>query len=316
MKKRLLVLSALVLASTGVYGQQDPLVTHFIFNKMTFNPGSTGIDEGICGTLMYRNQWDKVNGAPNSAFLNVEANLDRFISSGVGVSFVHDAIGFNRQNNVMLNYSFHRDISSYGTLGAGVGLGLMTFGLSPVWVPPVTLIDATLPASSSAKSFDANFGLYWKGRSAPYYIGISSTHLAAPSMATASILGAGSGVTYNAARHYYVMGGYKFANVLANGNGSIDVQALVKTEFVKTSVDINVRYLHKDLFYGGITYRTSDAVAFMAGITIQKFLIGYSYDLTLNKLSSISRGSHEVVLKYCYYLPVPPRTVTLHPRYL
>jgi hypothetical protein len=29
---------------------------------------------------------------------------------------------------------------------------------------------------------------------------------------------------------------------------------------------------------------------------MEKFRVGYSYDLTLNKLKSISRGSHEIVL--------------------
>jgi hypothetical protein len=53
----------------GIHAQQDKLLTHFIYDKMTINPGKTGIDmyNSICGTSIYRNQWDKVNGAPNSA---------------------------------------------------------------------------------------------------------------------------------------------------------------------------------------------------------------------------------------------------------
>jgi len=317
MKKRLLILSTLLLTATGTFAQQDMLVTHFIFNKMTFNPGAAGIDDGICGTMLYRNQWDRVNGAPNSALLNVEANLHRWAPVGAGLSFAHDAIGFNRQNNLLLNGAYHV-ITQHGTLGIGVGVGMINFGLAPVWVPPVTMVDATLPASSSATTLDLNFGLYWKAANKPYYAGLSATHLAAPDLKTSSILGASAGTAYTAARHYYAMGGYTFKNI-GNEDGAIDVQTMVRTDLVKFSVDLNARYLYRNLFYGGVTYRTFDGVAFMGGFMppmIPNFMIGYSYDLTLNKLSTISRGSHEVVLKYCYYLPPVPRTVTLHPRYL
>lgn len=114
MKKSLLALSTLMLASTGVFGQQDMALTHFIYNKMSFNPGATGIDEGICGTMTYRNQWDKVNGAPNSAVFNAEANLEGWLPAGVGLTVMHDAIGFNRQNNVLLNYSHHQSVATSG----------------------------------------------------------------------------------------------------------------------------------------------------------------------------------------------------------
>lgn len=315
MKKRLLALSTLVLASAGVFGQQDAAVTHFIYNKMTFNPGATGIDEGICGTLTYRNQWDKVNGAPNTALLNLEANLQRFFPGGVGLSFAHDAIGFNRQNNLLLNYSFPLIVPGAGTLGIGVGLGMINFGSAPTWVPPTTLDDPSLPVGTAATTFDVNAGLYWKGEQ-DYYIGLSSTHLGAPSLDQGSILGAGSGVQYNTARHYYVMAGKSFP---AGERGVVDIQGMMRTDMVKYSGDINARFIFDKMLYGGLTYRTSDAIAVMVGFmpkTMPGAVIGYSYDLTVNQLSSVSRGTHELVVKYCYYLPPPPIQKSKHPRWL
>lgn len=315
MKKRLLALSTLMLASTGVFGQQDMALTHFIYNKMAFNPGATGMDEGICGTLLYRNQWDKINGAPNSAVFNAEANLNRWIPAGVGISFAHDAIGFNRQNNLYLNYSHHLTVGSAGTLGIGVGLGMFNLGLDPNWVPPTTNLDPSLPAKSSATAFDLNAGLYWKG-TAPYYIGISSTHVAPPSLEQISSMSAGSPINFNAARHYQVMGGYTLQQV-GGGPGDVDIQAMLRTDAVKFSVDLNARYIWKSMLYGGLTYRTSDAVAVMVGwMPMRGTVVGYSYDLTVNKLSNISRGTHELVVKYCYYLPPPPIQKTKHPRWL
>jgi hypothetical protein len=80
---------------------------------------------------------------------------------------------------------------------------------------------------------------------------------------------------------------------------------------------LNAKYILSKIGYAGLTYRTSDAIAIMLGlILLTNLTIGYSYDITLSKLSSVSRGSHEVLLKYCYYLPTPPVTVSRNPRWL
>jgi len=110
------------------------------------------------------------------------------------------------------------------------------------------------------------------------------------------------------------MGGKKFTNVLG---GDIDAQVLLRTDLVKFSADLNVRYLWKGMAYGGLTYRTVDAIGLMLGfMPIKNMTVGYSYDITTNKLASVSRGSHEIMVKYCYFLPPPPVTKAAHPRWL
>jgi len=315
MKKKLVLLTSLLSVFSGAtFAQQDKLLTHFMYDKMSLNPGETGIDRGICATTVYRNQWDKVNGAPNSAILNIEGTVRDIMPRnqlGYGISFFHDAIGFNRQNNVLLNVSYPFQVPGVGTLGVGLGVGITNMGNSPVWVPPTTAVDPTLPSGFAATNLDMNFGLYWKGAS-DYYVGLSSTHL------NQSLLSQTVGAvpqTYQMARHYYLMGGKKFMGILAGGD--IDAQMLLRTDFVKFSADLNVRYIWNNMLYGGLAYRTSDAVCIMLGATpITNLTVGYSYDVTINKLSSVSRGSHEIMLKYCHYLPTPPITKAKHPRWL
>jgi len=311
MKKRLLLLSTVLCAITGnVNAQQDKLITHFIFDKMSINPGSTGMEPGICGTAIYRNQWDKVNGAPNSAVFNVEANMNRWFPGGLGLAFFHDAIGFNRQNNLLLNYSYPLSIGSAGTLGIGVGVGMINFGQNPTWVPPTTAIDVTLPVGFSATNLDLNAGLYWKGAQ-DYYVGISSTHLSESLMR--QTVGTIS-YQYQTARHYYLMAGKKIG--VGTKGSVVDIQGLMRTDLTKFSGDINARYIWRRMIYGGLTYRTVDAIGVMVGGTFKNITLGYSYDFTTNKLASISRGSHEILLRYCYQFPAIPITKSKHPRWL
>ena len=304
----------------GVFAQQDKLITHFIYDKMSINPGKTGVDmyNSICATSIYRNQWDKVNGAPNSAVLNVEANLSKFFPGGVGLAFYHDAIGFARQNNLLLNYSYPISIGNNGTLGIGIGIGIINYGMNPTWIPPQTLQDKALPVENfAATNLDANFGLYYSGKD--FNVGFSTTHLNESLLTqTATFNGASVAQNYQTARHYYLMGGKTFKKTLG---GDIDAQVLLRTDLIKYSADIYARYIYtlsgdKQL-YGGLSYRTSDMAAIMLGFTpINKLTIGYSYDLTLNKLSSISRGSHELLVKYCMFLKDKPVPSARHPRWL
>ncbi len=313
---RINILSLVICLASGVlFGQQDKLLTHFMYDRMSINPGETGLDDGICATSIYRNQWDKVNGAPNSAVLNVAANMNRFFPGGLGLSFYHDAIGFSRQNNLLLNYSYPISLGNVGVLGAGIGVGMMSYAMNPSWIPPQTLNDPSLPGNDfSAISLDLNFGLYLKGRN--YYAGLSSTHLSESEM-----LGSATGIGvagYSTARHYYLMGGYKLPNI---ASGALDFNLMMRTDLVKYSVDINSRYFlkkdSKEIGYVGLTYRTSDAIGIMLGYNAFKnFTCGYSYDITVNKLSSISRGSHEFFVRYCFYLKNPPKTYSTHPRWL
>ena len=306
----------LLMVSFSTIAQQDKLITHFIEDKMSINPGKTGLGlyNSICATSIYRNQWDKVNGAPNSAVLNVEADLSRFFPGGIGLSLYHDAIGFAVQNNLAVNYSYPITIGNLGTLGLGIGVGIMNYGLKPEWVPPSTAQDPDLPDEFAATNLDLNFGAYFNGKN--FYVGLSSTHLTESLLADQDA--SGFEQSYQTARHYYIMGGKKFANMFG---GTIDAQVLMRTDLVKFSADFNARYIYdfgnSKMGYGGLTVRTSDAVALMFGYTpMPNLTVGYSYDITVNKLSSISRGSHEIFFKYCYNLPEPPKQSARHPRWL
>ncbi|MFT6500380.1 MAG: type IX secretion system PorP/SprF family membrane protein [Crocinitomicaceae bacterium] len=333
MKRRLLVLS-LIACTVGVNAnaQQDRAMTHFMYEKMSVNPGATGINflDGFCGTSIYRNQWDKVNGAPNSVVLNVEGNIDRYMTNtGVGIAFYHDAIAYTRQNTAVINFAHHFQLGGIGQLGVGVGIGITSLGMNPEWVPPTSNPDISLPEAFSQTKFDANFGLYFKAN-AGYYIGLSSTHIPGPTFDDATLT-APTGL--NSARHYYLMGGHTIRDITQRGD-DLEMNLFVRSDLVKTSFDLNARYFWQNKLYGGLTYRMSDAIGIMAGANVSEllswpgtdlatrsvrpaqFTVGYSYDVSVHRLSSISTGSHEMFVKYCYFLPPIPISKSKHPRWL
>lgn len=314
MDKRLLFVASLIFCLSGVsYAQQEKLLTHFIFDKMSLNPGATGIatENTVCATSIYRNQWDRVNGAPNSAVLNVEANLSRYFPSAVGVSFYHDAIGFYNHNNVLLNYAYHQPLPNGDLLGIGLGVGISSMSNTPGWKTPDTPVPGDPKLYDNAYSqtnLDANFGIYYQSAQG-WYAGLSGVHLNGATFE--DTLG------YNMSQHFYAMGGLRKPIPSVNGLEA-EGNLLVRSDLVKTSMDLNVRAIWNNTFYGGLTFRTNDAVAVMLGMNnvVPGLDVGYSYDATINQLKRSSAGSHEIFVKYCYIIPPPPREVTINPRWL
>lgn len=44
-------------------------------------------------------------------------------------------------------------------------------------------------------------------------------------------------------------------------------------------LDINVKAIYNELFWGGISYRTNESIAGLLGMNVQEsFSLGYSYD--------------------------------------
>jgi type IX secretion system PorP/SprF family membrane protein len=313
MKRKLRLLSVGCMVSiTSIFAQQDPALTHGMYTKMNFNPAATGSGDGICGTLVYRNMWDKVNGAPNTIFFNAEANLDRFVKGlGVGIGAIHDAIGFNRQNTANLNLSYKLRFKNKSFIAIGVGAGILNMGLSPTWITPQpNTVDLILPIGFSATNMDFNAGLFFKSRTS--YVGVSSTHLSETILSS----GASPLMTYNPKRHYYFMAGWR-DGIDPSGDFDVDLNALMRTDLNKFSVDLSARVFLKKKFYGGVGYRTSDAVLVLLGMeVIPNLTVGYAYDITTNRFANISWGTHEIMLRYCRPIPIPPPTIHRNPRYL
>ena len=65
-------------------------------------------------------------------------------------------------------------------------------------------------------------------------------------------------------------------------------------------------FLNLGLWYRGIPgfkaykpgYTNNDAIAVIVGVQTNKLNIGYSYDITISKLYSISNGAHEITISY------------------
>lgn len=284
--------------------QQDIQFTQFMFNKIYYNPGVAGSGGAICVNAVHRSQWVGFDGAPTSQNINVNAPLKK-LHGGLALKISNDQIGFFQNFNAGIGYAYQMDLAN-GTLGFGLNLELFTKTVTTLgWVPPdPTATDIVIPsANTQGITVDGSLGVYYENDT--WWAGISSARLVeTPTELDNSI----NSITkfYNR-RHYYVMGGYNWQ--VPGTNWQLKPSLLLKTDFAASSVmDVNVTGVYNNKFWGGVSYRLTEAAAVNIGYQFTESLrAGYSYDIPITQISQQGGGSHEIFLSYCFKVEIPPR---------
>ncbi len=242
--------------------------------------------------------------APTTQNFNADIPI-KFLHGGLGLIITNDQIGFFQDISVGLAYAYQAQLGN-GKLGLGLMVDFKNKSLtSGEWITPDNNSnDPFLGASgSTALAPDMNFGVYYESET--FWGGISSTRLIEGGFTLGNNFG--GEFLFRGKRHYYLMGGYNF--YIPNTNWAILPAFLAKTDLAGPfAADINVNAMYNNRIWGGVSYRTQDAMAVMAGYYITPTLkLSYSYDITLSGLSAYSSGSHELMLGYCFKIEVPPR---------
>lgn len=291
----------LVFSGSRTLAQQEPQFTHNVFTRMAINPAFAGSSGDISVTGLMRQQWvgfkdmDGEKVAPQTYLLTADMPV-RLVHGGLGISITSDRLGFENNTGIRLNYAY-RTSAWDGELAVGPVIGFLNKSIDFSKFKPTQSGDPILgTAQESTMMMDVGLGVFYEIKN-KYFIGISTSQL----IQTGSSIGVDA-TNYNLKRHYYAHAGYLYT-LPDNPLVKLQPTLFVKTDFVSTQFDINLSAIYNDRFWGGITYRLQDAIAFLIGLNYKSFIFGYSYDLTTSQLGSAgSSGSHEIFLNYRFKL--------------
>lgn len=277
----------LILSSIKLFAQQDPMFTHYMFNLATVNPAAVGHGDYATVMNVNRYQWVGLEGAPKTHSLNADIPI-KFFHCGAGLTYVLDKIGPESTNNVYVDYAYHLKINDNLKLGLGLKAGFRVFSAS------LTNLSSggndPQFASNINGKLTPNFGVGAFLYNDKFYVGLSSPKILNHNYVNST---AGGGEK----RHYFLISGYVQQ---INSNLIFKPSVFVKyVEGAPVSYDITANFLLKNTIWFGMMYRSGDAIGLLTQIQLNNRLhIGYTYDMTLSKIRTISSGTHELMLTF------------------
>ncbi len=314
----------ILLVSWGVTRGQDAQFSQFYANPLYLNPALAGATECARTNLNYRNQWRNFNNAYVTYNLSYDQNLPG-INSGFGVLVMSDRQGDGAltRTSASLFYSYKLQVSDPIVINFGVKGGYYQEKLE--WdklifadqINPTTgEIDnptaETRPPKNNISVVDFSAGAVL-GYYDEWFVGVAVDHLTQPSLSfydnpdskLPMKITAHGGVTINLTQG--MLGNDDPDDFILQPN----ILYMQQDNFRQLNAGLYLK--RKPLVVGAWfrhNFQNPDAFIALVGFTFNNIRFGYSYDVTVSKLSG-SGGSHELSLAwdFCVYSDAKRRRI-------
>ena len=286
--------------SFGLYAQQIPMYTHYMFNTLVVNPAYAGSRDALTITALHRSQWVGFKEAPLTQTLTMHAPL-RNEHIGLGLSISNDKIGPTNNTSAQVDFAYIMQLTAKSKLALGLSGGINVFQAN---------LNTLLIEQQGDPVFQNNidnrvspnfgFGAYYSRER--FYAGISVPYLLENNYSEITQINGGTLVAKEQ-RHYFFIAG-TLINI--SDNFAFKPTTLVKiTNAAPVQADFTASFIIMKKLMVGVMLRTGDAVGGLIGLDITDQLhFGYSFDWSYGlETAKYNNGSHELVLRYDFILP-------------
>lgn len=309
----MLMVSGTAVGQTGI----DIPFSQFYANPIYLNPAFAGSKIAPRISLTYRSQWPGLV----SPYTTVSASWDQYfddLHGGVGAIVMTDRQGdhgalFSSMVGGM--YSFRFQITRDIFMSAALQASLVNWALD--WNQYLRFPDqiddefgfryptgATPPDNISKFSLDFNAGMLVNGSN--WYGGFAVSHLTQPNQAFYSEDRVGMKITVHGGGLINIAEEMRRQSSLGLGTPVISPNIVYQYQYGYHYFNYGV-YLDWQPFLVGLWFRHGtqniDAFIFQVGVQQDYFKVGYSYDVTVSKLSNATAGAHELTVGFL--LPTP-----------
>jgi len=288
MKNTIYTLLFLLLSSSWVYGQLNPLSTQYFNNRYLGNAAYAGAGEGLNINMNYRRQWSNVPGSPELQNLALDYGLKK---AGLGLNINIDKAGLQRLTRVVGSYAYHLQLNKGGQeLSFGVSLGYMDQRLSSSDILGNPNDPLAARYNDREGYLDGDFGI-------AYTTGRLNMEASLPNL---NFLFKRSVIRTSDIPTFYTAVSYKL--MVAGGLDDMAIEPRVAFRGVKgfdniLDVGANVSFANEQVMLMGM-YHSSKSASFGVGVDFKKrYLLSGSYTTQTSELSSYTNGSFEISLQ-------------------
>ncbi|MEQ8521803.1 MAG: PorP/SprF family type IX secretion system membrane protein [Vicingaceae bacterium] len=306
------LLIAIIFIGSFAAKAQDPQFSQFYANRFYLNPAFAGTERCPRVGLNYRNQWPSLD----QGFITYSASYDQHVgalSGGLGLLALRDEAGAGAvtRQEISVMYAYQLNITRFFSMTAGAQVGYIDKRLDWSSLTFGDMIDprqgfiyqtSELPINDPAGALDFSVGVL--GFSEKFFGGFAVHHITQPNVALTTVSDPSSGggdfnVESRIPRKYTVHAG---AVIPIRGLGGVDKGSISPNFIFQNQAKFTQFnygfYATRSVIIGGLWVRHSltnfDAITAMFGVHMDRYKIGYSYDLTVSTLGQDPGGSHEI----------------------
>ncbi len=272
---------------------QDPAFTQFYANPLYLNPAFAGVARCPRVCLNYRNQWPNIAGTYVTYSASFDQHFDK-LAGGVGLLVTNDKAGQGTLTTTTVSgiYSYQLNVTREFSMKFGfqaayfqksIDWSKLTFGDMIDERRGFVYNTMEVPGLSKKANVDLSAGLL--GYSKRYFFGFAVNHLTQPDE---GLIGSS-----RLPMKFTVHAGATLP-VGDKGNETyISPNILYQKQQNFQQLNLGI-YIVKGSIVGGLWYRNQDSFIALIGFQQHFFKVGYSYDVTVSKLTNATAGSHEI----------------------
>ena len=286
--KKTIIYMVLLVCSIHASAQSDIKLSSFYLTPLTYNPAYAGSYKGMTFTSLYSSQWVGFDGAPKSVFLNGHGTFFG-PKTGLGLELVHDEIGATKDSKFIGNYAYHIELNRTWNLSLGVKAGVSYYSVDYNKLR-IQYPNEFNNFNGDLNNVNLNIGAGFFIHNEDFYFGVGI-----PNFLATSYLDSYQATLANSSPNYYISSGYKF-----NIEDNISFQPSILVRAVNGS-PVNTLFAGtinwQEQFYGSLNIDWKSTIGGFAGFRIsENYLLGYSYDASINNFSNSNGGIHSFFL--------------------
>ena len=322
---KIIIIGVGVLMSSLSFAQ-DIHFAQFFNTPLLINPSLAGGDDGtFSGVLNYRDQWKSAGNAYQTFGLSLDGGLMKKLDKGflgIGASVYNDKQGDVSLSklNAKLSVAYHTQISRQQYFNAGVSGGIMQTSIDRskmIWDDQydgdgynagLTSNEVLFKPNSVSPDFSIGANYLYKENE---YVGKKRFVLGAAIHNLISVNDALIGERKRRDFRYVVHSEFSFplrgSNIEIQPSGFVSLQGTQKEIYIGSKIRYELKEESKYTSYAkasaisfGVFARELKSIVAFAGLQLDKYNIGVSYDLNIGgySVATNGKGGFEISIKY------------------
>ena len=277
----------------ALQAQNRFLISQYMYNGMVLNPAYAGSQQLFSLSLLNRQQWVNVDGAPVYQLLSAHTPLaDNRI--GIGTLLTRESIGVHHDFSAYASCVYKIKIQQgYIGLGLSGGVSYKNSFYSQLIIKDIQ--DSYL--RTNTRRAYPNFGVGGYFYNNRWYAGVSVPYILNQKRLTIQGEVEPEVISIEEPRSYYLTAGALF--------GHSDIVKLNPSTLIRIrdrlpiSLDANLNFILYERVLFGTSYRIGNGLVLLSQFILnENFRLMYSYDLTTSRLSKRASGTHELMFNY------------------